>query len=149
MPDCSDLKDKYDKAKADADRARDKADYAKDRFDDAQDNFDFENGRDCSYTTPDAQAQCLRERERASTRYENKMEKERARMQDKEHDAENAEGGADTARIEWCACMEHNRDGDGDSGGDSDPEPDFDFDESPASEPGDWNEPDWTGYAVA
>ena len=24
----------------------------------------------------------------------------------------------------------------------------FDLDDYPASEPGDWNEPDWTGYAV-
>jgi len=144
MPDCSDLKDKYDKAKDKAERMREKADYARDRYEDAEDDFDFENGRDCELhnirlpdgtLVPDVegQEQCLRERERARDRYRDKMYKEESRMKDAEHDAENAEGEADNAKIEWCACEEQNRDGD----------------DSPASEPGDWNEPDWNGYVIA
>lgn len=144
MPDCSDLKDKYDKAKDKAERMREKADYASDRYEDAEDDFDFENGRDCELhnirlpdgtLVPDVegQEQCLRERERARDRYRDKMYKEESRMKDAEHDAENAEGEADNAKIEWCACEEQNRDGD----------------DSPASEPGDWNEPDWNGYVIA
>jgi hypothetical protein len=144
MPDCSDLKDKYDKAKDKAERMREKADYASDRYEDAEDDFDFENGRDCELhnirlpdgtLVPDVegQEQCLRERERARDRYRDKMYKEESRMKDAEHDAENAEGEADNAKTEWCACEEQNRDGD----------------DSPASEPGDWNEPDWNGYVIA
>ena len=74
------------------------------------------------------------------------------RMKDAERDAENAEGEADEAQTEWCACEEGNRgdDGDdGDPGPDPGPEPDFDLDDYPASEPGDWNEPDWNGYVIA
>jgi hypothetical protein len=154
MPDCSDLKDKYDKAKDKAERMREKADYAKDRYEDADDDFDFENGRDCKLhqiilpdgtAVPDTGAyeQCLQDRERARERYRDKMWKEEMRMKDAERDAENAEGDAETAKIEWCACEEGNR------GDDGDPEPDFDFDDYPASEPGDWNEPDWNGYVIA
>src|SRR5512143_1031966 len=103
MPDCSDLKDKYDKAKDKAERMREKADYARDRYEDAEDDFDFENGRDCKLhqiilpdgtAVPDTGAyeQCLQDRERARERYREKMWKEENRMKDAEHDAENAEG---------------------------------------------------------
>jgi len=153
MPDCSDLKNKYDKAKDKADRMRDKADAARDRYEDAEDNYDFESGTDCSLHTitlpdgtpvPDTQdlVDCIQERERAKNHYRDKMDKAESRMKDAEDAAENAEGEADEAQTEWCACEEGNR-GDGD-----DPEPEFDLDDYPASEPGDWNEPDWTGYAV-
>ena len=75
MPDCSDLKDKYDKAKDRAERMRDKANYEQDRFDDAEDDFDFESGRDCELhqiilpdgtIVPDTGAyeDCLKERAR-------------------------------------------------------------------------------------
>src|SRR5512139_3353016 len=152
MPDCSDLKDKYDKAKDKADRMRDKADAAKDRYEDAEDDYEFESGRDCDLhnirlpdgtLVPDVegQQQCLQERERARERYRDKMNREENRMKDAENDASNAEGEADEARIEWCACEEQNRDGDDGPGPD--------FDDSPASEPGDWNEPDWNGYVIA
>jgi hypothetical protein len=154
MPDCSDLKDKYDKAKDKAERMRDKADYAKDRYEDAEDDFNFENGRDCELhqiilpdgtAVPDTGAYeaCLKDRERATERYYEKMNKERWRMEDAERDAEGAEGDAETAKIEWCACEEGNRNDEGE------PEPEFDLEDYPASEPGDWNEPDWTGYVIA
>jgi cell division septum initiation protein DivIVA len=154
MPDCSDLKDKYDKAKDKADRMRDKADAARDRYEDAEDDFEFESGRDCELhiitlpdgtPIPDTQAQedCLRERQRAADRYRDKMYREESRMKDAEYDAENAEGESSDARIEWCACEEQNREGEGE------PEPEFDFEDFPASEPGDWNEPDWNGYVIA
>ncbi len=160
MPDCSDLKDKYDKAKDKAERMRDKADYAKDRYEDADDNFDFENDRDCNLhsiilpdgtAVPDTQGyeECLREKERAMDRYREKMYKEENRMKDAERDAENAEGDAEDARIEWCACEEGNRGDDGAPGPDPEPEPEPEFDDYPASEPGDWNEPDWNGYVIA
>jgi hypothetical protein len=154
MPDCSDLKDKYDKAKDRADRMRDKADAARDRYEDAEDDYNFENGTDCelhSIRLPDgtvvpdteAQEQCLRDKERAMERYQEKKWKAEERMKDAEHDAENAEGEAETAQIYWCACEEKNRHGD-DEG-----EPEFDFEDFPESEPGDWNEPDWNGYVIA
>ena len=153
MPDCSDLKDKYDKAKDRAERMREKADYAKDRYEDAEDDFDFENGRDCELhqiflpdgtSVPDTGAfeACLRDKERATSRYRDKMDREKNRSDFADQDADNAEGDAETAKIEWCACEEQNRNGD-------DGEPDFDFEDYPASEPGDWNEPDWTGYVIA
>jgi hypothetical protein len=163
MPDCSDLKDKYEKAKDRAERMRDKADYAKDRYEDAEDNYDYESGTDCSLhiiTLPDGtpvpdtqdQVDCIQERERAKDRYRDKMDKAESRMKDAEDAAEDAEGDAEEAQVEWCACEEGNRgdgdDGGGDPGGDPEPEPEFDLDDYPASEPGDWNEPDWTGYAV-
>ena len=163
MPDCSDLKDKYDKAKDKADRMRDKADAARDRYEDAEDNYDFESGTDCSLhiiTLPDGtpvpdtqeQVDCIQERERAKDHYRDKMDKAESRMKDAEDAAEDAEGDAEEAQIEWCACEEGNRgdgdDGGGDPGGDPESEPEFDLDDYPASEPGDWNEPDWTGYAV-
>jgi hypothetical protein len=154
MPDCSDLKDKYDKAKDKADRMRDKADAAKDRYEDADDDFDFENDRDCDLHSiilpdgtpvPDTQGyeQCLRDRARAMERYQEKRWKAENRMKDAERDAEDAEGEAEDARTEWCACEEQNRNGD------PEPEPEFDLDDYPASEPGDWNEPDWNGYVIA
>jgi hypothetical protein len=162
MPDCSDLKDKYDKAKDKAERMRDKADYAKDRYEDADDDLDFESGRDCELhviTLPDgtpvpdtkAQEDCIQERQRAINRYQEKKWKAEDRMKDAEDAAENAEGDAEEAQVEWCACEEGNRgdDGGGDPGGDPEPEPEFDLDDYPASEPGDWNEPDWTGYVIA
>lgn len=164
MPDCSDLKDKYDKAKDKADRMRDKADAARDRYEDAEDNYDFESGTDCSLhiiTLPDGtpvpdtqdQVDCIQERERAKQHYRDKMDKAESRMKDAENAAENAEGEAEEAQIEWCACEEENRHGEGDDGGgepggDPESEPEFDLDDYPASEPGDWNEADWTGYAV-
>jgi len=149
--DCSDLKNKLDKARDKAERMRDKADAARDRYEDAEDNYDFENGTDCSLhiiTLPDGtpvpdtqgQEECLQEKERAREHYQDKMDKAESRMKDAEHDAENAEGEADTANIYWCACEEKNRHGDD--------EPEFDFEDFPDSEPGDWNEPDWNGYAV-
>jgi hypothetical protein len=164
MPDCSDLKDKYEKAKDKAERMRDKADYAKDRYEDADDDFDIENDRDCNLhsiilpdgtAVPDTQGyeECLREKARAMSRYEEKRWKAEMRMRDAERDAENAEGEAETAQIEWCACEEGNRgdDGDPDPGPEPEPEPepDFDLDDYPESEPGDWNEPDWNGYVIA
>jgi hypothetical protein len=160
MPDCSDLKDKYDKAKDKAERMRDKADYAKDRYEDAEDDFDYENDRDCDLhqiILPDGTAvpateayeACLRDRERGRERYREKMHKEEYRMKDAERDAEDAKGEADEAEIEWCACEEGNRGDDGDPGPEPEPEPEFDLDDYPASEPGDWNEPDWTGYVIA
>jgi hypothetical protein len=162
MPDCSDLKDKYEKAKNKAERMRDKADAARDRYEDAEDNYDYESGTDCSLhiiTLPDGtpvpdtqdQVDCIQERERAKDHYREKMDKAEYRMKDAEDAAEEAEGEADEAQTEWCACEEGNRgdDGDdGDPGPEPEPEPEFDLDDYPASEPGDWNEPDWTGYAV-
>ena len=160
MPDCSDLKDKYDKAKDKADRMRDKADAARDRYEDAEDNYDYESGTDCSLhiiTLPDGtpvpdtqdQVDCIQERERAKDHYRDKMDKAESRMKDAEDAAEDAEGEADEAQTEWCACEEGNRGDDGDGGDPGpEPEPEFDLDDYPASEPGDWNEPDWTGYAA-
>lgn len=163
MPDCSDLKDKYDKAKDRAERMRDKADAARDRYEDAEDNYDYESGTDCSLhiiTLPDGtpvpdtqdQVDCIQERERAKEHYRDKMDKAESRMKDAEDAAEDAEGEADEAQTEWCACEEGNRgdDGDdGDPGPEPEPEPEFDLDDYPASEPGDWNEPDWNGYVIA
>ncbi len=156
MPDCSDLKDAYDKAKDKAEDLRREADRTTHEFEDAESDFNFEGGRDCglhnvtvtlpdgtSGTGPDVegQAECLKERERAREHAREKMERDRNRMDVAEDAAKQAEGEADTGRIEWCACEEKNR-----------PEeegPELDFGEYPASEPGDWNEGDWDDYMVA
>ena len=144
MPDCSELKEVYEKAKLKAEMSRIKADQAQDRYEDSEDDYNFESGRDCSLqiiilpdgtAVPDteAQAQCLREKQRAMDRYRDKKEKNKARWRGLDSDASNDEGAADTARINWCACEEKNRHGE----------------EEPELELGDWNEGDWDDYMVA
>ena len=148
MADCSDLKDKYDKAKDKAEELRREADRDKHDFEESESDFDFEGGRDCSLhnvtvilpdgtpaSGPDieGQAACLKEKERARLHAQDKMERNRNRMDNSDHDAANAEGAADTARIYWCVCEEKNRHGE----------------EEPELELGDWNEGDWDDYMVA
>ena len=156
MPDCSELKDKYDKEKEKAEERRREADRDQHDFEESESDFDFEGGRDCelhnvTVILPDGtpasgpdiegQAACLRERERAREHARDKMERDRNRKDNSDHDADNAEGAAEEAKIEWCACEEQNRPDEGD--------PDMDFEDFPASEPGDWNEGGWDKYMIA
>jgi hypothetical protein len=144
MPDCSELKEAYEKAKLKAEMSRTKADQAKDRYEDSEDDYNFESERDCSLhtiTLPDgtavpdteAQAECLREKQRAMERYSDKKGKNEARRNAAEGDASWDKRAADTARINWCACEEENNHGE----------------EEPELELGDWNEGDWDDYMVA
>ena len=156
MADCSDLKDKYDKAKEKAEELRREADRDKHDFEESESDFNFEGDRDCELhnvtvilpdgtpaSGPDTegQAACLKERNRASEHAREKMERDRDRMRNSEYDAANAEGGANTAQIYWCACEEKNRH--------DDEEPEFDFEDFPASEPGDWNGGAYDNYMIA
>jgi hypothetical protein len=156
MADCSDLKDKYDKAKEKAEELRREADRDKHDFEESESDYNFEEGRDCELhnvtvilpdgtpaSGPDTegQAACLKERERAMEHARDKMERDRNKKDFSEDDAANAEGEADTAQIYWCACEEQNRPDEG--------EPEMDFEDFPASEPGDWNEGGWDNYMVA
>jgi hypothetical protein len=156
MPDCSDLKDAYDKAKERGEERRREADRDKHDFEESESDFNFEEGRNCelhnvSVILPDGtpasgpdtegQAACLKERDRAMDHARDKMERDRNRKDTSENDAENAEGAAETAQIYWCACEEKNRH--------DDEEPEFDFEDFPASEPGDWNEGGYDNYVIA
>ena len=146
MPDCSELKEAYEKAKLEAEMSRMKADWARDRYEDSEDDLDFESERDYSLHTirlpdgtavPDteAQADCLREKQRAIERSSNKKGKNEARMREAESNASWDERAAASARTEWCACEEENS-----HGGEE---------EEPELELGDWNEGDWDDYMVA
>jgi hypothetical protein len=151
MPDCSELKEAYEKAKLKAEMSRTKADQAKDRYEDSEDDYNFESGRECSLhiiILPDgtaaadteAQAECLRERARAMDRYRDKKDRNEARWNRSDRDASFDEDAADTARIKWCACEEKNRHGEEGGEGEGEGEPELEL--------GDWNGGAWDEYVA-